>query len=126
MWCRGECGSSSPTATSASRRSRIEADRRAAHALRQQGAGLLSGTPHRAAQRRIGRGEDVFVAKPGGSRMPAGGAVRINSQKKKPNPCGGRGLSHDLRPDEVARMRRVTFAEITLGDEPQVAGATSS
>ena len=34
------------------------------HALRQQGAGLLSGTPHRASQRRVGRGEDVFVAKP--------------------------------------------------------------
>ena len=34
------------------------------HALRQQGADLLSGTPHRAAQRRVGRGEDVFVAKP--------------------------------------------------------------
>ena len=34
------------------------------HALRQQGADLLAGTPHRAAQRRVGRGEDVFVAKP--------------------------------------------------------------
>ena len=34
------------------------------HALRQQGAGLLSGTPHRAAQGRVGRREDMFVAKP--------------------------------------------------------------
>ncbi|MDE0385821.1 MAG: hypothetical protein OXI22_18210 [Defluviicoccus sp.] len=34
------------------------------HALRQQGAGLLSGTSHRAAQGRVGRRENVFVAKP--------------------------------------------------------------
>ena len=34
------------------------------HALRQQGADLLSSSPHRAAQHRVARGEDVFVAKP--------------------------------------------------------------
>ena len=34
------------------------------HALGQQGAGLLPGSPHRAAQHRVGRREDVFVAKP--------------------------------------------------------------
>ena len=34
------------------------------HALRQQGAGLLPCRPHRAAQHRVGRREDVFVAKP--------------------------------------------------------------
>ena len=35
------------------------------HAVRQQGAGVVSGSPHRAAQHGVGRRENVFVAKPG-------------------------------------------------------------
>ena len=61
---RGECGWSSSTATSASRPSRIGADRRSAMRCARQGADLLPGTPYRAAQHRVGRREDVFVAKP--------------------------------------------------------------
>ena len=34
------------------------------HALRQQGAGLVPGCPHRTAKHRVGRRENVFVAKP--------------------------------------------------------------
>ena len=34
------------------------------HALRQQGAGLVPGRPHRTAQHRVGRRENVFVAEP--------------------------------------------------------------
>ena len=60
---RGECGWSASTATSGSRPSRIGADRRSGPELR-QGAGLLPCSPHRAAQHRVGRREDVLVAKP--------------------------------------------------------------
>ena len=34
------------------------------HALRQQGAGLVPGRPHRTAQHRVGRRENMFIAKP--------------------------------------------------------------
>ena len=46
------------------------------HAVRQQDAGLVSGSPHRAAQHGVGRRENVFVAKPGARpRQQRGGSL---------------------------------------------------
>ena len=67
MRFRGECGWSSSTAISASRRSRIGARQALGHAFRQQRPGLVSGSPYRATQHRIGRREHVLVAEPGAS-----------------------------------------------------------
>ena len=49
--------------------------RRLRHAVRQQGAGVVS-RPHRAAQHGVGRRENVFVAKPGArTGQPRGGSL---------------------------------------------------
>ena len=48
------------------------------HALRQQGAGLVAGRPHRTAQHRVGRRENVFVAEPEGSRLNQASSTHEN------------------------------------------------
>ena len=62
-------------------------------ALRQQRAGFVSGSPHRAAQRRVDRCENVLVAKPAASpRQQRGGTLDPQclffEKPRQPFACG--------------------------------------
>ena len=63
-------------------------------AVRQQGAGVVSGSPHRAAQHGVGRRENVFVAKPGArTGQQRGGSLepprRVFEEPRQPFTGGG-------------------------------------
>ena len=94
MRFRGECGWSSSTAISASRRFAHRCRQALGHALRQQRPGLVSGSPYRAAQHRIGRRENVLVAEPGARpRQQRGGPLEpqrlVLEEPRQPFSGGG-------------------------------------
>ena len=82
------------------------------HALRQQGAGLVPGRPHRTAQHRVGRRENVFVAEPA-PRPRQQGRRAVEPQRfvfEEPRqPFAGGGV-------ERAQTKVLTDALLMLGD----------
>ena len=82
------------------------------HALRQQGAGLVPGRPHRTAQHRVGRRENVFVADPA-PRPRQQGRRAVEPQRfvfEEPRqPFAGGGV-------ERAQTQVLTDALLMLGD----------
>ena len=106
------------------------------HALRQQGAGLVPGRPHRTAQHRVGRRENVFVAEP---------APRPRQQRRRAVEPQRFVFEEPRQPFadgvvERAQTRVLTDALLMLGDRllpalvgvdrlgvgPQTAGSPSS
>ena len=88
------------------------------HALRQQRPGLVSGSPYRAAQHRIGRRENVLVAEPGARpRQQRGGPLepqRLVLEERR-QPFSGGGI-------ESAQTQVLADALLMFGDRLLPAG----